>query len=134
MAFWGMLYRLFLLFSIEIFRKLIRIGNFQFFFNPFIYFLSHSFSRQPNRMFEGCPESISTCLNLLHVNLNISGIEVKPGKPFTHKFDDLRGRLHVSMVTLFTQNLIFVAVMLLDMVLNSSLVDDNELQWEILVY
>ncbi|XP_048334783.2 peptidyl-prolyl cis-trans isomerase FKBP53-like isoform X1 [Ziziphus jujuba] len=28
------------------------------------------------------------------------GIEVKPGKPFTHKFDDLRGRLHISMATL----------------------------------
>ncbi|PON31586.1 hypothetical protein TorRG33x02_357450, partial [Trema orientale] len=28
------------------------------------------------------------------------GIEVKPGKPFTHKFDDLRGRLHVSMASL----------------------------------
>ncbi|KAJ7949697.1 Peptidylprolyl isomerase [Quillaja saponaria] len=28
------------------------------------------------------------------------GIEVKPGKPFIHKFDDLKGRLHVSMATL----------------------------------
>ncbi|KAF3439982.1 hypothetical protein FNV43_RR18260 [Rhamnella rubrinervis] len=28
------------------------------------------------------------------------GIEVKPGKPFTHIFEDVRGRLHISMATL----------------------------------
>ncbi|XP_035548493.1 midasin-like isoform X2 [Juglans regia] len=28
------------------------------------------------------------------------GIEVKPGKPFTHEFDELKGRLHISMATL----------------------------------
>ncbi|KAK4269564.1 hypothetical protein QN277_022705 [Acacia crassicarpa] len=28
------------------------------------------------------------------------GVEVKPGKSFTHKFDDLKGRLHISMATL----------------------------------
>lgn len=28
------------------------------------------------------------------------GIEVKPGKPFSHKFDDSKGRLHVSMASL----------------------------------
>ncbi|XP_054779874.1 peptidyl-prolyl cis-trans isomerase FKBP43-like isoform X2 [Prosopis cineraria] len=28
------------------------------------------------------------------------GVEVKPGKSFTHKFDDFKGRLHVSMATL----------------------------------
>ncbi|KAL5539902.1 hypothetical protein UlMin_045080 [Ulmus minor] len=28
------------------------------------------------------------------------GIEVKPGKPFTHYFDGLKGRLHVSMASL----------------------------------
>ncbi|KAI9099201.1 hypothetical protein K1719_024968 [Acacia pycnantha] len=28
------------------------------------------------------------------------GVEVKPGKSFTHKFDDLKGRLHTSMATL----------------------------------
>ncbi|KAK9910743.1 hypothetical protein M0R45_034692 [Rubus argutus] len=30
------------------------------------------------------------------------GIEVKPGKPFTHKPDDSNGRLHISMATLGT--------------------------------
>ncbi|KAM7504659.1 hypothetical protein LguiB_003563 [Lonicera macranthoides] len=30
------------------------------------------------------------------------GIEVKPGKPYTHRFDDERGRLHVSQATLGT--------------------------------
>ncbi|XP_028789404.1 peptidyl-prolyl cis-trans isomerase FKBP43, partial [Neltuma alba] len=28
------------------------------------------------------------------------GVEVRPGKSFTHKFDDLKGRLHISMATL----------------------------------
>ncbi|XP_019465465.1 PREDICTED: peptidyl-prolyl cis-trans isomerase FKBP43-like isoform X1 [Lupinus angustifolius] len=28
------------------------------------------------------------------------GVEVKPGKPFTHKYDNLKGRLHISMATL----------------------------------
>ncbi|CAJ1978227.1 unnamed protein product [Sphenostylis stenocarpa] len=28
------------------------------------------------------------------------GVEVKPGKPITHKFDDSKGRLHISMATL----------------------------------
>ncbi|KAE9620146.1 putative peptidylprolyl isomerase [Lupinus albus] len=28
------------------------------------------------------------------------GVEVKPGKPFSHKYDDLKGRLHISMATL----------------------------------
>ncbi|XP_027356785.1 peptidyl-prolyl cis-trans isomerase FKBP43-like [Abrus precatorius] len=28
------------------------------------------------------------------------GVEVKPGKPFTHKYDDSKGRLHISMATL----------------------------------
>lgn len=27
-----------------------------------------------------------------------AGVEVKPGKPFTHIYDDSKGRLHVSMV------------------------------------
>ena len=30
----------------------------------------------------------------------VSGIEVKPGKPFTHKPGDSNGRLHISMVKL----------------------------------
>jgi len=25
-------------------------------------------------------------------------VEVKPGKPFTHKYEDSKGRLHISMV------------------------------------
>ncbi|XP_027911171.1 peptidyl-prolyl cis-trans isomerase FKBP43-like isoform X2 [Vigna unguiculata] len=28
------------------------------------------------------------------------GVEVKPGKPFTHKYEDSKGRLHISMATL----------------------------------
>ncbi|XP_020240129.1 peptidyl-prolyl cis-trans isomerase FKBP43 [Cajanus cajan] len=28
------------------------------------------------------------------------GVEVKPGKPFNHKYDDSKGRLHISMATL----------------------------------
>ncbi|KAJ4718941.1 Peptidylprolyl isomerase [Melia azedarach] len=28
------------------------------------------------------------------------GVEVKPGKPFTHTADDVRGRLHISQATL----------------------------------
>jgi FK506-binding nuclear protein len=28
------------------------------------------------------------------------GVEVRPGKPFTHSFDSLRGRLHISQATL----------------------------------
>ncbi|TKY68075.1 Peptidyl-prolyl cis-trans isomerase FKBP43 [Spatholobus suberectus] len=28
------------------------------------------------------------------------GVEIKPGKPFTHKYDDSKGRLHISMATL----------------------------------
>ncbi|WVY94421.1 hypothetical protein V8G54_033509 [Vigna mungo] len=28
------------------------------------------------------------------------GVEVKPGRPFTHKYEDSKGRLHISMATL----------------------------------
>ncbi|KAF8413049.1 hypothetical protein HHK36_001024 [Tetracentron sinense] len=30
----------------------------------------------------------------------LSGIEVKPGRPYTHRLDNLRGRLHISQATL----------------------------------
>lgn len=30
--------------------------------------------------------------------LIVAGTEVKPGKPFTHIFDGLKGRLHISVV------------------------------------
>lgn len=32
----------------------------------------------------------------------LAGIEVKPGKPYTHEFDDEQGRLHLSLATLGT--------------------------------
>lgn len=40
------------------------------------------------------------CLQSARVNFFVffSGIEVKPGKPYTHKSDDSNGRLHISMV------------------------------------
>ncbi|XP_010276477.1 PREDICTED: peptidyl-prolyl cis-trans isomerase FKBP53 [Nelumbo nucifera] len=30
------------------------------------------------------------------------GVEIKPGKPYTHQYDDMRGRLHISQATLGT--------------------------------
>jgi len=42
----------------------------------------------------------------------IAGVEIKPGKPFTHTYDSFKGRLHISMVIFhcmfyFTMNLPF---------------------------
>lgn len=37
----------------------------------------------------------------------LAGVEVKPGKPFTHTADDVRGRLHISQVTNFQLTLFF---------------------------
>jgi hypothetical protein len=45
-------------------------------------------------------------LTNIHPLIVIAGVEIKPGKPFTHTYDGSKGRLHISMVITFLLSLL----------------------------
>ena len=57
------------------------------------------------RLFFHCFDFLSFLCVFSFLFVSFPGTEVKPGKPFTQKFDDFKGRLHVSLVMITNSTL-----------------------------